>query len=88
MGDSTKGEMLCYTFNLCLIRMSIIIGAGMAGLTCGCLLAQKGTEGPDDREESEGGRLLYLLLRRMDFRLISPCNHWVNVKKAEEYGEF
>ncbi len=50
----------------------IIIGAGMAGLTCGCLLAQKGLEGPDDREESEGRWLLHLFSERGIF-LRSLC---------------
>ena len=34
--------MLCYTVRIMFDADVVIIGAGMAGLTCGCLLAQKG----------------------------------------------
>jgi phytoene desaturase len=34
--------MLCYTFHVMFDTDVIIIGAGMAGLTCGCLLANEG----------------------------------------------
>ena len=39
---STDGEGLCYTSNDMFDADVIVIGAGMAGLTCGCLLAKKG----------------------------------------------
>jgi prolycopene isomerase len=40
--DSTKGEILCYTAAIMADMDVIIIGTGVAGLTCGCLLAKKG----------------------------------------------
>jgi phytoene desaturase len=40
--NSTKWEVLCYTQTMIPDMDVIIIGAGMAGLTCGCLLAKKG----------------------------------------------
>ena len=39
---STKDEILCYTSGVMSDADIIIIGAGVAGLTCGCLLAKKG----------------------------------------------
>ncbi len=39
---STGSEGLCYTEFIMFDHDVLIIGAGMAGLTCGCLLAQKG----------------------------------------------
>lgn len=40
--DSTDDKGLCYTAGIMADLDVIIIGAGVAGLTCGCLLAQKG----------------------------------------------
>jgi NADPH-dependent glutamate synthase beta subunit-like oxidoreductase len=40
--NSTKGKILCYTAQVMADADVIIIGSGMAGLTCGCLLAKKG----------------------------------------------
>ena len=40
--DSTKDEILCYTAQVMYDTDVIVIGAGMAGLTCGCLLAKGG----------------------------------------------
>ncbi|OGP78449.1 MAG: hypothetical protein A2V86_10605 [Deltaproteobacteria bacterium RBG_16_49_23] len=42
MGGSTESERLCYTAVIMPDWDVIIIGAGVAGLTCGCFLAQKG----------------------------------------------
>jgi len=41
-GDSTKDEFLCYTARVMDDTDVIIIGAGVAGLSCGCLLAKRG----------------------------------------------
>ena len=41
-GHSTNDKILCYTAQVMADADVIIIGAGMAGLTCGCLLAKKG----------------------------------------------
>ncbi len=41
---STTGGRLCYTADTMSDMDVIIIGAGMGGLTCGCLLAQKGLD--------------------------------------------
>lgn len=39
---STKVGILCYTLRVIYDADAIIVGAGIAGLTCGCLLAKKG----------------------------------------------
>lgn len=42
LNHSTRSEGLCYTAGMIPDKDVIIIGAGVAGLTCGCLLARKG----------------------------------------------